>query len=109
MRRLLTGSLAVAAAISALGPATPCQAAGRGASGPQLANGCFALRSTASGRFVVASGDGYRADGSMKAGAAAFFWKPSTLRSYLLWVAEPGDGVGRGSRDEAGGGARLAR
>ncbi len=102
MRRLLTGSLAVAAAISALGLPALSQAAGRGVTGPQLANGCFALRSAASGRFLVVSGDGYRADGSTKAGAAAFFWKPSTLRSYLpqdqaegLLSARSGGAVGR--------------
>jgi microsomal dipeptidase-like Zn-dependent dipeptidase len=102
MRRLLTGGLAVAAAISALGPATLSQAAGRGVTGPQLANGCFALRSAATGRFLVVSGDGYRADQPTMAGAAAFFWKPSTLRSFLpqdqtgrLLSAHPGGAVGR--------------
>ena len=90
MRRLLTGGLAVAAAISAMGPAAPSSAAARGVTGPQLANGCFALQSAATGRFVGAAGDGYRADQPSTAGATAFFWKPATLRSYL-----PQDQAGR--------------
>ncbi len=102
MRRLLTGSLAVAAAISASGPAALSQAVVRPVAGPQLANGCFALRSLGTGRFLAPSGGGYRADESTKAGAAAFFWKPSTLRSYLpqdqaqrLLSARPGGAVAR--------------
>jgi microsomal dipeptidase-like Zn-dependent dipeptidase len=83
MRRLVTGSLAVAAVIAALGPTALSQASAGVVTGPQLANGCFALRSAATGRFVGAAGDGYRADRPSMARAAAFFWKPATLRSYL--------------------------
>jgi microsomal dipeptidase-like Zn-dependent dipeptidase len=104
MRRLLTGGLAVAAAISALGPAALSSAASRGVTGPKLANGCFALRSAATGRFVGAVGDGYRAD-QAPAAATAFFWKPATLRSYL-----PQDQAGRllGARSAGAVGPEVA-
>jgi microsomal dipeptidase-like Zn-dependent dipeptidase len=48
-----------------------------------LANACFALRSVETGRFVGVSGDGYRANQPTAATAAAFFWKPASLRTYL--------------------------
>ncbi len=86
LRRLLTGGVAVVAAITALG----MLASGVGAAGKvrepkaaHLANACFALRSVETGRFVGISGDGYRADQATAATAAAFFWKPASLRTYL--------------------------
>ncbi|HEY6638925.1 MAG TPA: hypothetical protein VIZ61_14705 [Solirubrobacterales bacterium] len=48
-----------------------------------LANACFALRSVSTGRFLGTSGETYRADQPGRTRAAAFFWKPSSLRSYL--------------------------
>jgi microsomal dipeptidase-like Zn-dependent dipeptidase len=86
VRRLLTGGLAVVAAVSVFGllpggsravpkPKTP--------KAPHLANGCFALRSSATGRFVGVSGDGYRADQRTRSTAARFFWKPATLASLI--------------------------
>ena len=58
-------------------------AAAPGARGPHIANACFALRSAATGRYVGVSGQGYRADQRAEGTAAALFWKPSSLRSYL--------------------------
>jgi microsomal dipeptidase-like Zn-dependent dipeptidase len=86
VRRLLTGGLAVVAAVSVFGllpdgsravpkPKTP--------KAPHLANACFALRSSATGRFVGVSGDGYRADQRTRSTAARFFWKPATLASLI--------------------------
>jgi len=86
VRRLLTGGLAVVAAIAVLGLAPGVVgAAGKGKPPKmvQLANACFALRSTATGRYVGISGDGYRADQRRRAAAARFFWKPATLASFL--------------------------
>ncbi len=68
-----------------------------------LANGCFALGSVANGRFVaIRAGDGYGADGRAKAGAAAFYLKPTGLETYMLQdqdrelvAADPPDGVSR--------------
>jgi microsomal dipeptidase-like Zn-dependent dipeptidase len=83
MRRLLTGGLAVVAALAVL-PAGAGTAKTRKPSPlPRLANACFALRSVETGRFVGPSGDTYRADQPTAATAAAFFWKPATLRSFL--------------------------
>ncbi len=83
MRRLLTGGLAVVAALGLIAgsPAAPRRA--EKPKVPRLANACFALRSEATGRFVGVNGDGYRADQPGLSTAAAFFWKPATLRSYL--------------------------
>ena len=86
MRRLLTGGLAVVAAVSAVGLVPGASGA---AQKPKtlrsihLANACFALRSSATGRFVGISGDGYQADRRSKSTAARFFWKPATLASFL--------------------------
>ena len=82
MRRLLTGGLAVVAALAVL--AAPAGAA-KAKKAPllRLANGCFVLRSVATGRFVGPAGDTYRADQPTVTTASAFFWKPATLRSYL--------------------------
>ncbi len=52
---------------------------------PDLANGCFALGSAATGRFVaIREGAGYGADRRTKAGAAAFYLKPTDLATYML-------------------------
>jgi microsomal dipeptidase-like Zn-dependent dipeptidase len=66
-----------------------------------LANSCFALRSQATGAFVAATIDGYRADAS-RTGAARFYLKPSGLDTYLpydqggrLMAARGTDAVGR--------------
>jgi len=83
MRRLVTGGLAVAALIAGCSLVPGSAAAAPGARGSQIANACFALRSAATGRYVGVSGQGYRADQQTEGTAAAFFWKPSNLRSYL--------------------------
>ena len=83
MRRLVTGGLAVAALIAGCCLVPGSAAAAPGARGPHIANACFALRSAATGRYVGVSGQGYRADQRAEGTAAAFFWKPSSLRSYL--------------------------
>jgi hypothetical protein len=78
--------MAVVAAIAALGLVPGGSgAAGKGKPlrGIHLANACFALRSSATGRFVEVSGDGYRADQRSRSRAARFFWKPATLSSFL--------------------------
>ena len=83
MRRLVTGGLAVAALIAGCCLVPGSAAAAPGARGPHIANACFALRSGATGRYVGVSGQGYQADQRTEGTAAAFFWKPSSLRSYL--------------------------
>ena len=83
MRRLVTGGLAVAALIAGGCLVPGSAAAAPGARGPHIANACFALRSAATGRYVGVSGQGYRADQRAEGTAAGFFWKPSSLRSYL--------------------------
>ena len=92
MRRRLSGCLVLGALIAALGLAASAPAApgGSGIKVPHLANACFALRSSETGRFVGVSGDGYRADQPSRSSAAAFFWKPVTLGSFL-----PQDQTGR--------------
>ena len=85
MRRWVTGCLAVGAALAALVLPTGVAgaAAERTAKPLHLANACFGLRSASTGKYVVASGETYRADQQGRAKATAFFWKPSSLRSYL--------------------------
>jgi hypothetical protein len=78
VRRLLTGGLAVAAALAALLPGAAAAKPKPAPLAPRLANGCFALRS-ATGGFLSPVGDTYRADQP----AGGFFWKPATLASYL--------------------------
>ena len=104
MRRLMTGCLAAVTAIVALGAAGSPAAQHRAKAPPipRLANACFALRSVATGRYVALSGDGYRADQPTEATAAAFFWKPTSVRSFLpqdqgsrLPGAGPGGAVAR--------------
>jgi microsomal dipeptidase-like Zn-dependent dipeptidase len=86
VRRLLTGGLAVAAALAALLPAASAAKPQKHPLAPRLANGCFALQSTVTGGFLGPAADAYRAD----QGATGFFWKPATLSSYL-----PQDPTGR--------------
>ena len=104
MRRRLSGCLALGALIAALGlvASAPAAPGGREIKAPHLANACFALRSSTTGRFVGVSGDGYRADQRSRSTAAAFFWKPATLGSFLpqdqggrLLGVTPGGSVGR--------------
>jgi len=84
MRRYVTGSLILGTAIWALGLAASAPTApGNGIKSVHLANACFALRSSTTGRFVGISADRYRADLRSKATAAAFFWKPVTLGTFL--------------------------
>ncbi|MGH2954183.1 MAG: membrane dipeptidase, partial [Solirubrobacterales bacterium] len=52
---------------------------------PELANGCFALASRATDRFVaVASPDGYRADATSAGDAERFALKPTGPGTYLV-------------------------
>jgi microsomal dipeptidase-like Zn-dependent dipeptidase len=83
MCRWVTGCLALAAALAALVPSTAGAAAQKKTEPVHLSSACFALRSVLTGRFIGASGETYRADQPGRASAAAFFWKPSSLRSYL--------------------------
>ena len=82
MRRLLTGGLAVAAAIVAVGIVPSGSAAKQEPKikASDLANACFALSSESTGHFVGPSGGAYRAD---QVHPTPFFWKPATLRTYL--------------------------
>ena len=100
----MTGCLVLGVAIAALGTvgSTAAPPGGKGINPPRLANACFALRSASTGRFVGASGDSYRADQPTRATAAAFFWKPVTLGSYVamdqqgrLLGVTPNGSVGR--------------
>ena len=104
MRRCVTGCLALGVTLAVLLPPTGTAGAARKkqAEPVHLANACFALRSALTGRYVGASGDTYRADRPGRGGAAAFFWKPSSLRSYLpmdregrLLAVGPGGAIGR--------------
>jgi hypothetical protein len=61
--------------------AGPAAAAGK-VTDADLANGCFVIRSQASGGFVSATADGYRADSSRLL-ATRFYLKPSGLGTYL--------------------------
>jgi microsomal dipeptidase-like Zn-dependent dipeptidase len=83
VRRLPIGGLAVVAALVLATGGVSAAPKAREPKPVHLANACFALRSVATGRFVGVSGDGYRADQSALSSAAAFFWKPATLRTYL--------------------------
>lgn len=94
----LVGAVTVGAAGSARGAGT----AEAVRSESELANGCFAIRSAASGAYVTASGaDGYAADADA-ADATPFFLKPTgpgrqMLRDSdgMLAVARGRDAVGR--------------
>jgi microsomal dipeptidase-like Zn-dependent dipeptidase len=104
MRRCATGCLALGVTLAVLLPPTgTAGAAGKKQAQPvHLANACFALRSVSTGRYVAASGETYRADRPGRGSAAAFFWKPSSLRTYLpmdrdgrLLAVGPGGAIGR--------------
>ena len=78
----LRGLVGAALMIGALVPATAAAAE------PQygLANGCYAVRDTASGKFVAKGGDGaYRASAPGVSGAEPFRFKASALGEYLLF------------------------
>jgi hypothetical protein len=78
--------LVVAAVFAASGNSGGAHArAGGGQFDPQLANRCVALASALNGRYVAAAGDGYRADSPTRAGAVAFYMKPTGLGTYLLY------------------------
>jgi microsomal dipeptidase-like Zn-dependent dipeptidase len=67
-----------------------------------LANRCFAVRSRADGRFVAVTGPtGYAADKPSRAGATAFYLKPTGLGTYMLYD--------RGARLVSDKGGRVAR
>ena len=92
-------ALCIIAAVAAL--AAPASAGAARVSDTDLANNCFVLRSQATGGFVAATLDGYRAD-STRPLAARFYLKPSGLGTYLpydhgrkLMSARGTDGVGR--------------
>lgn len=53
-----------------------------------LANACWALRSEATGNYLVKQGDGYAATGASRAEAHPFFFKPSRLGAYLIYDAD---------------------
>lgn len=52
-----------------------------------MANGCYALRSLATGQHAVKSGTGYRANSPL-AGAEAFYLKPTALGKYMLYARD---------------------
>lgn len=82
VRRPIVLLLTRVLALALLGLAATASAAA-GHSDARLANGCFALRSAASGELVRAEADGYRADDQPGDAAARFHLKPSTLGAYL--------------------------
>jgi len=49
-----------------------------------MANGCYTLKSLATGAPATRDGDGYRATPTASSTAEAFYLKPSALGSYLL-------------------------
>jgi microsomal dipeptidase-like Zn-dependent dipeptidase len=104
MRRCVTGCLALGVTLAVLLPSTGTAAATakKQAEPVHLANACFALRSVSTGKYVAASGETYRADHPGRGSSAAFFWKPSSLRTYLpmdrdgrLLAVGPGGAIGR--------------
>lgn len=88
---------ALVAAVALAAVATTAAASAGDRAVYRLANDCFALEATDNGRFVAATGDGYRAT-SDRAGAMQFFLEPTGLGTYLLYdrdgrslsVATPG-------------------
>jgi microsomal dipeptidase-like Zn-dependent dipeptidase len=89
-------SIAAGAALLALSPAAS-------AARPQApANGCFALQSVQTGRFLVAGTSGYDAAARDRAHATAFFLKPSGLGTYLPYDRGGGFLSARGRAREAG-------
>jgi microsomal dipeptidase-like Zn-dependent dipeptidase len=72
-------------ALSSAGAILPGTGAAALSSSGELANRCVAIRSVASERFVAVAGAGsYRAARRHRAGAAAFYLKPTGLGTYLL-------------------------
>ncbi len=50
-----------------------------------MAGGCYALKSTTNGHWVVRSGDGYAATAPDAASAEPFHFQATDLGAYLLW------------------------
>lgn len=106
LRSVINGLLvaAVFSFLSACGSSSVPDSSGRSVM-PQtrydMANGCYAMQSVASGAFVARDGSGYRASAGTLAGAEPFSMKPTALGRYLfncsdssLLVAD-GDAAGR--------------
>ncbi len=53
-----------------------------------MAGGCYALRSTTTGRWVTRAGAGYTASGADRAGAEPFHFQATDLGRYLLYGAD---------------------
>jgi hypothetical protein len=49
-------------------------------------NKCYVLKSNLNGKYIAATADGYAANGSTVADATAFYLKPASLGSYLLYT-----------------------
>ena len=82
------GAIAIMVAMALAGGLAPGRTERRStvASRYALANRCFAIASTASGRFVATRDrSAYAADQASKAAATPFYMKPSGLGTYLLY------------------------
>ncbi|MCA9771693.1 MAG: hypothetical protein KC466_04745 [Myxococcales bacterium] len=79
-----------AAAILALGAAA-CTTARDGEPAYDLAQGCFAVQADRNGLFLAATGpDGYAFSAKDASEAAAFFFKPTGLGTFLLYDQDGG-------------------
>ena len=65
------------------------------------ANECLALRA-ADGRYVARAGEGYAATADTLAAAAAFYWEPTSLGSYLLLSGYTRSSGERGTKELLG-------
>ena len=90
--------LAAVIAVTALAVASSADAAPRKASPYRLVRGCYAMRSTATHRYVVRSGNGYKASARSIRNALPLRTQPTALARYML-VAPDGT---RPSMDEQG-------
>lgn len=90
MRSAMYGLCAVAviSLLSACGSSSTPSASGGLSAVPQsryeMANGCYAMQSVASGAFVARDGTGYRANAGTLENAEAFSMKPTALGRYLF-------------------------
>jgi microsomal dipeptidase-like Zn-dependent dipeptidase len=68
----------------------PADGAGQGpvANRFAMANSCFAVRSNDTGQFIAKTDGTYLASGDEVSQAAPFFFRPTTLGSYLLYDAD---------------------
>ena len=66
-----------------------------------MAGGCYAMQSTATGRWVQRHADGYRAAAASRAGAEAFHFQATDLGKYLLF-GPADDFVAKAEGDPAG-------